>query len=213
MRIGAVVWFCGVGVFAVARLHAQSTATPPSTQSAPESATPDSVPTFSSGVNLVLVSVVVRDTQGRAVGTLRKEDFHLFDRGERQPISKFSIERPGDQLIVPPRAIETDAGGHPIPGAANTSAPGPIATRFVSWLFDDAHLSSGDLSHARGAAEMQLKSLEPGTRAAIFTTSGRNALNFTDDRDKLRQTLLHHSSIAGCNRPHRGLSRYPVLPG
>lgn len=133
--------------------------------------------------------VVVRDNKGRAVGALRKEDFQLLDKGERQVISKFSIERPADQLIAPPIAVETDAAGHPIP-VTRTPAPDPIATRFVTWLFDDAHLSSGDLSRARSAADLQFKSLEPGTRAAIFTTSGRNALDFTDDPDKLRQTLL-----------------------
>ena len=128
MRMGTLVWFIGTGVFAIARLHAQ---------------TPDPVPTFSSAVDLVLVPVVVRDNQGHAVGTLRKEDFQLFDKGERQVISKFSIERPGDQLIVPRRAVETDAGGHPLPSAATTPVPGPNATRFVSWLFNDAHLSAG----------------------------------------------------------------------
>jgi VWFA-related protein len=190
VRIALVVRFCATGFLALARLNAQTTTTPPSTQSSAESATHESAPVFSAGVNLVLVPVVVRDTRGRAVGTLRREDFQLFDKGERQVISKFSIERPADQLIVPARAVETDAAGHPLPGAASTPAPGAIATRFVAWLFDDTHLSLGELSHAREAADRQLNSLEPGTRAAIFTTSGRAALDFTDDRDKLRRTLL-----------------------
>jgi VWFA-related protein len=184
MRIRAAVWICGAGIFALARLYAQTTAAPASPQS-----TADSVPTFSAGVNLVLVPVVVRDIKGHAVGTLRKEDFQLFDKGERQVISKFSIERPADRLIAPSMAVETDAGGHPMPGAS-TPASAPIATRFVSWLFDDLHLSLGDLSRARGAADLQLKSLEPGTRTAIFTTSGRTTLDFTGDRDKLHQALL-----------------------
>ena len=184
MRMRVAVRLGGAIVCAIARLHAQTAATAPSTQSAP-----DSVPAFSAGVNLVLVPVVVRDTRGHAVGTLRKEDFQLFDRGERQIISKFSIERSADQRIVPSKAMETDVAGHPIPGGT-TPSPGPIATRFVSWLFDDAHLSLSDLSRAREAADLQLKSLEPGARVALFTTSGRTTLDFTDDSEKLRQTLL-----------------------
>jgi hypothetical protein len=50
-------------------------------------------PMFSTGVNLVSVPVVVRAPQGHAVGTLRKEDFQLFDQGKPQTISRFSIEK------------------------------------------------------------------------------------------------------------------------
>jgi VWFA-related protein len=162
-------------------LHAQTTA---------EVSTHDATPTFSTGVNLVLVPVVVRDAKGRAIGTLHKEDFQLFDKGKSQSILKFSVERSGAQLIVSGAAVETDAVGHPVPKPGSPLAFPPIAARFVGWLFDDTHISFGDLSRAREAADRQLKSLEPGTRAAIFTTSGRTTLDFTDDRDMLHQTLL-----------------------
>ena len=51
--------------------------------------------TFKARVNLVMVPVVVRDKQGRAIGTLKQEDFQLFDRGKPQIISRFIVERPG----------------------------------------------------------------------------------------------------------------------
>ena len=58
------------------------------------------------------------------------------------------------------------------------------------WLFDDMHLSFGDLAQTREAAKRVLKdSFAPGTRAAIYTTSGHTSLDFTDDRDKLDATL------------------------
>ncbi len=75
-----------------------------------------------------------------------------------------------------------------------------VATRFVAWLFDDVHISAGDLMQARLAATKQIReSLEPGTRAGIFTTSGQHTLEFTDDRDALVKAL--NSIIPTPGRP------------
>jgi VWFA-related protein len=174
---------CGIGVFACAVLHAQTTA---------GITTHDATPTFSTGVNLVPVTVVVRDAKGRAIGTLHKEDFQLFDKGKPQFISKFSVETPGAPLMVPDTAVETDAGGNARPAGSTTGSPKmtAVATHFVAWLFDDVHVSPGDLMQARMTADLRLNSLEPGARAGIFTTSGRTTLDFTDDPEMLHQTLL-----------------------
>ncbi|MBV9508419.1 MAG: VWA domain-containing protein, partial [Acidobacteriia bacterium] len=152
---------------------------------APEVSTHDAPATFRTGVNLVLVPAVVRERDGHAVGTLRREDFELFDKNKPQVITKFSIEKPGAPVIVAVPASDPDA-----PSPAPTVPSPPVPERFVAYLFDDVHLTIGDLLQVKLAAARHFaEALTPTTRAAIFTTSGRTTLDFTEERDKLRQTL------------------------
>src|SRR5437870_3061206 len=55
-------------------------------------ATPPQTPVFKSGVNLVLVDVVVRDRTGAVVKNLTANDFELFEDGVRQQILTFAFE-------------------------------------------------------------------------------------------------------------------------
>jgi VWFA-related protein len=161
----------------------------PQPQTTAEMTQRDAPFTFSTAVNLVLVPVVVRDREGHAIGTLKKEDFQLFDKGKLQEISKFSVEKAEAPPTLPDTSIQTDANGNPQAKPAGLAAQ-PIAGHFIMWLFDDLHLSFGDLAQTREAAKRVLKeSFAPGTRAAVYTTSGHTSLDFTDDRDKLDATL------------------------
>ena len=156
---------------------------PPAT----EVATKDAPATFTSHVNLVPITVVVRDEKGRAVGTLTKDDFRILDNGKPQVISRFTVEKPGvTPVVIEPEAVEP---GEPpkLPGAP----PPVIATRFMAYLFDDIHLKWEDLARVREAAGRFLaSSLLPSDRTAIYTTSGQTMLEFTSDQDALQQTLL-----------------------
>jgi Ca-activated chloride channel homolog len=49
--------------------------------------------TFRSGVELINVTATVTDDDGRFVSGLRKEDFTVFEDGERQDVTHFSNER------------------------------------------------------------------------------------------------------------------------
>ena len=144
----------------------------------------DEVATFKVKVNLVLVRVVVRDSQGRAVGNLKQENFQLFDSNKRQAITKFAVEQPGAQVAQEQKTSQAK------PDEAPAILPG-VPERFVAYLFDDIHLNSGDLMQVRNAADHHLASLDPTDRAAILTTSGQTVVDFTDDHEKLHQTLLH----------------------
>ena len=66
-----------------------------SNQNSAELASHDEPATFKVNVKLVVVRAVVRDSQGRAIGNLHKEDFAVFDKGKPQVITQFEVEQPG----------------------------------------------------------------------------------------------------------------------
>lgn len=183
------------GFLAAAPDHAQTPAPAPvsaSAPNAPEIAARDAPATFSTKVNLVMVPVVVRDSKGKAIGTLQKDDFQLSDKGKPQTITRFSIEKAGDSAT--PAEVAGDAAN--VDKAEASSQPAaPIAQRFVMFLFDDVHLGNSDIIQARNAAAKYLsESLDPITRVGIFTTSGQGNLDFTDDRVKLQEALMKLTS-------------------
>ena len=103
-------------------------------------------------------------------------------------ISRFSVEKAGENLI--PAEVAADAAAIDKSIAPATPAA-PIAQRFVLYLFDDVHTSMADLIQARIAADKHLtETLDPAARAGIFTTSGQNNVDFTDDRVKLHEALM-----------------------
>jgi VWFA-related protein len=137
---------------------------------------------FQTRVNMVSVPVVVRDAKGRAIGTYTKENFQVFDKGKPQEIVRFAVEKSGDLAAKAAKTVDTIPEGN-LPTA-------DIPERFIAYLFDDIHLAFGDLARARQAAGRALATLNKTDRAAIYTTSGQNQVDFTDDVDKLQADLL-----------------------
>jgi VWFA-related protein len=184
-------------------VQAQSTTQPPppaqaadaTGQPAPQNTTAeitsrDEATTFKVNVNLVLVRVVVRDSKEHAVGNLQKDNFQLFDNRKPQVITQFSAEQRGTQVATVHEAPKSNAGETP----AESVTPPAVPERYIAYLFDDVHLNFGDLMQVRNAADRHMAKLQPTDRAAIFSTSGQTMLDFTDDRAKLHDALLHLQS-------------------
>ena len=142
--------------------------------------------TFKTGVTMIQVPVVVRDRGGNIVSGLGKDDFQLFDNGKLQEIASFSVESPAGQ-VAPDRSLP-DGKAAVAQSAGGTAVE--IPARFVTYFFDDLTIrDTGDLTRIREAAARQLGALQPGDRAAIFTSSCRVELDFTNDRVKLQEAV------------------------
>lgn len=144
-------------------------------------------------VDLVLVPVVVRDASGHAVANLTKEDFQVFDDGKPQQISSFIVER---------QEGSPAGNGTPQPapdGAMQRGTQASSTARFIVYLFDDIHLNGADLVPVRDAARRNIDSLQASDQAALIATSGRVALSFTADRQKLYDALMkiHAAPLGG----------------
>jgi VWFA-related protein len=143
----------------------------------------DSPATFKVRVNVVLVRVVVRDSDGKVVTNLKKADFQLADDRKPQIISSFSVETRASHAT----ALKT--------GPAETTAEPPLEKapelpqRFVALYFDDLHLSTQDVMLSRQAATKLFNAMQTGDRFAIASTSGQVQQDFTADRGKLDDAL------------------------
>ncbi len=152
----------------------------------PEISTRDSAVSFKVQTNLVEVPVVVRDREGHAVGNLQKDDFQVLDKGKRQPISRFRVEK-----AAAPVAPQTGSGKAPPTARPDHAVPASRPDHYIAFVFDDIHIQITDLPQIRDAVQRYLgSSLEPGDRVALFTTSGKVAVDFTTGRDAIDEALL-----------------------
>jgi VWFA-related protein len=173
-------------------------------QQATEIGTSETAVTFTSGVNLVPVKVVVRDKQGRAVGDLKQSDFILTDKGKEQAISRYSLERGAPQEVLV-KAERVDAEGKPVL-QPRPERPVAVPERFIAYIFDDLGTDMSDFIRAREAAAKQLAEvMDPSTRVAIYVASGQSPLDFTDDHEavfaKIRGLRLMSADVPSNDCP------------
>ena len=146
----------------------------------------DTGATFKLRVNLVQVHVIVRDSAGKPVENLRKEDFQLFDSGKLQAITTFGVETAKSRKERAEAAAKTQAGEGETAAGGSVSLP----ERFVALTFDDIHLKMEDAVTVRVAAGRFVDAMSPGDRVGIFSTSGQLTQDFTSDKEVLKQKIL-----------------------
>jgi VWFA-related protein len=178
----ALIWtayalFCSTA--AKAQDPPTSPAPEPHQQAANQNPPANSGTTLRLKVNLVPVPVVVRDSAGHAVGNLQKENFQLFDNRKQQQITQFTLEKSESPGTDPTAIAQTGTAKHFV-----------IPRTFTALLFDDVHSNFVNLPQLQAAALRFISiALARTERLGIFTTSGKVAVDFTDDRTKLEDAI------------------------
>jgi VWFA-related protein len=119
----------------------------------------DPRPTFRAATRLVQVSVVVHDRRGAAVAGLTADDFQLFDKGQAQPISIFSIESRGAALQEAPAHGETF-----FTNRVDAAPPGGVTVL----LFDRVNTRDIDQARTREHVLRFIRQVDPADRLAFY---------------------------------------------
>jgi VWFA-related protein len=142
--------------------------------------------TLRAATNLVQLEVVVRDSHGRAVPGLTKDNFAVYDSGKPRDPTSFSVEITNSPNAATAESVHTltPANVPPVPETSQPTASTQniVAGRWICVLFDDINTNDGDLGHAKIASTRFVKeAAAAGDRIAVFTSSAGGTLGFTTD--------------------------------
>src|SRR5216117_1826588 len=177
-------------------------------------------PRFRSGVNLVLVDVVVRDRSGAIVTGLTADDFELVEDGARQQILTFAFEHIGkDAAPISGASVLAGAGAAGrtpppfVPAAGDTSsAPAgvvpshPLSSdevaghRLLTLLFDTSSMQPEDVQKAvDGAVKWVDGQMTPADLVAVAAIHSTLQVlsDFTSSKERLHAVLSAFSATDG----------------
>src|SRR5688572_21391588 len=153
---------------------------------------PAAEPKFSVTSRLVVVSVIVKDRDGKPIENSKPEDFTLLEDNKPQKISVFEYQR----LDTEPTRAELLK----VPGLPNATEPGAAAAptvrfkdrRLLVLFFDFSSMPPEDQIRAQKAAvKFVEEQITPSDVVSImaFTNKLRVVQEFTADRERLLEAI------------------------
>ncbi len=139
--------------------------------------------TFQSNVRVVLLDVIVTDSNGNPVTGLTQNDFRVFEDDKPQHIASFA-EHAGAPI--------TTADLPPLPPNVYTNYPAVKTADSINvLLMDSLNTQMADQQFVHQQTIKYLKTLPAGARVAIFTLSSRLRMvqEFTSDSSRLLEAL------------------------
>jgi VWFA-related protein len=142
---------------------------------------------FRAESRLVQVEVVVRDSRGRAVSGLTKDEFTIIDSGHSRDIAGFSVETSN---VASPSATTTSAAPPGVSDKPDTIKRLAGPARWIGLFFDDINTPSADLVRAKIAAKRFIsEATQRGERIGVFTTSQGQILPFTTNTSAVLNSM------------------------
>jgi VWFA-related protein len=166
-------------------------------------------PTFKSGLDLVVVNVVVRDKDGRLVRGLTRDDFAVMEDGKAQTVTSFDFEEIENatlpsmetQTVLGAIAQPAQPGAAPAPAAAEARPVADMKDRRLIVLFYDlGSMETADVARAvQSGRDYIEKKISPADIIAVASLSTSLAIDqdFTTDRQALLAALNRLSPVEG----------------
>jgi len=151
---------------------------------------------------IVLVNVIARDKKGNLIRDLKKEDFTVYEDGQKQQLSSFDFENV-DELTA------AGAAGAIVTGAAGTG--GLLSTkpnetieardrRLMLLFFDFSAMEPDEIDRAVDAGKKYVQAnMQPADMVALVSlaTSMRLNLDFTDNKARILSSLSQYNDSEG----------------
>ena len=151
---------------------------------------------------VVLVNVIARDKKGNLVRDLKKEDFTVFEDGQKQQLSSFDFENV-DELATAGGAVPTVTGAASTGGLLSTKANETLEARdrrLMLLFFDFSAMEPDEIDRAVDAGKKYVQAnMQPADMVALVSlaTSMRLDLDFTDNKVKILSALSSYNDSAG----------------
>jgi VWFA-related protein len=158
-----------------------------------QSAAGEQPPVIRAATRLVIVNAVVHDKTGAPVNDLTLNDFALFDDGQEETISVFSVEVRSALPPPPPRLP-------PNVFSNQRSIEGGVPTNVAAIVLDGLGTNFADIAQARNQLVKFLRQIQPQDRVAVYLLGKQLYLlqDFNDDPSALVEAIereQHHLPI------------------